>query len=114
MSMKLKISPQNPTPLEPQLLKNHDHWVLLRQSLWKTPIAKNGALGRIRTCDLCLRRATLYPLSYERVHEEISRERRILHKKKRPASLCRTPYFTCLGKQRFKRPSSGGKTALNM
>ena len=25
-----------------------------------------GALDRIRTCDLCLRRAALYPLSYER------------------------------------------------
>src|SRR5690349_18314320 len=24
-----------------------------------------GALGRIRTCDTCLRRAVLYPLSYE-------------------------------------------------
>ena len=27
---------------------------------------EDGALDRIRTCDLCLRRAALYPLSYER------------------------------------------------
>jgi hypothetical protein len=27
---------------------------------------ENGALDRIRTCGLCLRRAALYPLSYER------------------------------------------------
>ena len=27
---------------------------------------KNGALGEIRTHDLCLRRAALYPLSYKR------------------------------------------------
>ena len=26
----------------------------------------NGAPGKIRTCGLCLRRAALYPLSYER------------------------------------------------
>ncbi len=28
---------------------------------------RNGALGGIRTHDLCLRRAALYPLSYKRV-----------------------------------------------
>jgi hypothetical protein len=28
-------------------------------------VIKKGALGRIRTCDTCLRRAVLYPLSYE-------------------------------------------------
>ena len=27
---------------------------------------RNGALGEIRTHDLCLRRAALYPLSYKR------------------------------------------------
>ena len=30
---------------------------------------RNGALGEIRTHDLCLRRAALYPLSYKRVFE---------------------------------------------
>ena len=35
----------------------------------------NGALGRIRTCDLCLRRATLYPLSYERVQTMVPKVR---------------------------------------
>ena len=29
-------------------------------------VAKSGALGGIRTHDLCLRRAALYPLSYKR------------------------------------------------
>ena len=28
---------------------------------------KSGALGGIRTHDLCLRRAALYPLSYKRI-----------------------------------------------
>ena len=35
----------------------------------ETPVVRGrevGALDRIRTCDLCLRRAALYPLSYER------------------------------------------------
>ena len=31
---------------------------------------RNGALGEIRTHDLCLRRAALYPLSYKRVFDE--------------------------------------------
>ncbi len=30
---------------------------------------RNGALGEIRTHDLCLRRAALYPLSYKRVFD---------------------------------------------
>ncbi len=31
-----------------------------------SPRLGNGALGEIRTHDLCLRRAALYPLSYKR------------------------------------------------
>ncbi len=30
-------------------------------------VPENGALGGIRTHDLCLRRAALYPLSYKRI-----------------------------------------------
>ena len=30
-------------------------------------VPKSGALGGIRTHDLCLRRAALYPLSYKRI-----------------------------------------------
>ena len=36
---------------------------------------ENGALGRIRTCDLCLRRAALYPTEL-RVHWRAARKRR--------------------------------------
>ncbi len=32
---------------------------------------RNGALGEIRTHDLCLRRAALYPLSYKRAMEKM-------------------------------------------
>ena len=35
---------------------------------------RNGALGEIRTHDLCLRRAALYPLSYKRASEMVPRE----------------------------------------
>ena len=34
---------------------------------------RNGALGEIRTHDLCLRRAALYPLSYKRTMGAIGR-----------------------------------------
>ena len=35
---------------------------------------RNGALGEIRTHDLCLRRAALYPLSYKRASENTGAE----------------------------------------
>ena len=34
-------------------------------------VPKSGALGGIRTHDLCLRRAALYPLSYKRIYEPL-------------------------------------------
>ena len=38
---------------------------------------KRGAPGMIRTCDLCLRRAALYPLSYGRAGNNLATAKRL-------------------------------------
>ena len=35
-------------------------------TLWASTQVRQGALGRIRTCNLLIRSQVLYPLSYER------------------------------------------------
>ncbi len=52
--------------------------MLTRMALWITQgpsfAPKSGALGGIRTHDLCLRRAALYPLSYKRIFDRLGAE----------------------------------------
>ena len=48
---------------------------LLGPSRWlagKRREQRSGALGETRTHDLCLRRAALYPLSYERAMDRVA------------------------------------------